>query len=164
MSNLDKNHGVVVGWRVLATLDKIVSIIDDQEDIVCLFKDALQGMNGFSVVTFTDPTLALKHFKENESYYALVLTDYRMPCISGLQLIRQIKDRKPLVRTILMTAFEIDDKTIQEYTSKQILNGFLQKPVGIINLRQEINNQLHTSEIESRKDWFIKVGQIWTVI
>ena len=67
MSNLDKNHGVVVGWRVLATLDKIVSIIDDQEDIVCLFKDALQGMIGFSVVTFTDPTLALKHFKENES-------------------------------------------------------------------------------------------------
>lgn len=117
-------------------------------------------MNGFSVVTFTDPTLALKHFKENESNYALVLTDYRMPCISGLQLIRQIKDRKPLVRTILMTAFEIDDKTIQEYTSKQILNGFLQKPVGIINLRQEINNQLHASEIESRKDCFIKVGQI----
>jgi len=146
MSVLDKHHGVIVGWSSLATLSKIVSVIDDQEDIVCLFKDALQGMDGFSVVTFTDPTLALEHFKENKSDYALVLTDYRMPCMSGMELIKQIKDRKPSVRALLMTAFEVDDKLIQEYTSNKILNGYLQKPVRLNDLRQEINNQLHASE------------------
>ena len=107
MSDLDKNHGVVVGWSSLATLSKIVSIVDDEEDIVTLFKDALQGMEGFSVVTFTDPTLALTHFKENTSDYALVLSDYKMPCMSGIELIKQIKDRNPTVRTLLMTALKL---------------------------------------------------------
>jgi len=105
-------------------------------------------MNGFSVVTFTDSTLALEHFKENESDYALVLSDYRMPCMSGIELIRQIKDRKPSVRTLLMTAFEVDSKLIHEYTSNKILNGYLQKPVRLTDLRQEINNQLHASELK----------------
>jgi DNA-binding NtrC family response regulator len=85
----------------LTTLNKIVSIIDDEEDIVCLFKDALQDMDEFSVVTFTDPTLALEHFKENKSNYALVLSDYKMPCISGMDLIKQIKQVNPTVRTLL---------------------------------------------------------------
>jgi DNA-binding NtrC family response regulator len=108
-------------------------------------------MDGFSVVTFTDPTLALEHFKENESGYALVLTDYRMPCMSGLELIKQIKDRKPSVRTLLMTAFEVDNNLIQEYTSNKILNGYLQKPVRINDLRQEINDQLHASELSASR-------------
>lgn len=105
-------------------------------------------MDGFSVFTFTDPTLALEHFKENESDYALVLSDYRMPGMSGLELIKQIKDRKPSVRTLLMTAFEVDNNLIQECTVNKILNGYLQKPVRINDLRQEINNQLHDSELE----------------
>jgi DNA-binding NtrC family response regulator len=108
-------------------------------------------MDGFSVVTFTDPTLALEHFKENESGYALVLTDYRMPCMSGLELIKQIKDRKPSVRTLLMTAFEVDNNLIQEYISNKILNGYLQKPVRINDLRQEINDQLHASELSASR-------------
>ena len=64
-------------------------------------------MEGFSVVTFTDPTLALTHFKENTSDYALVLSDYKMPCMSGIELIKQIKDRNPTVRTLLMTALKL---------------------------------------------------------
>jgi DNA-binding NtrC family response regulator len=104
-------------------------------------------MDGFSVVTFTDPTLALEHFKKNKSDYALVLSDYKMPCMSGLQLIKQVKDRKPSARTLLMTAFEVDNDLIQEYITNEILNGYLQKPVRINDLRQEINNQLHASEL-----------------
>ena len=105
-------------------------------------------MDGFSVVTFTDPEHALEHFKENQSDYALVLTDYKMPGMNGMELIKQIKDKKPSVRTLLTTAFEVDNQLIDEYTSKQILNGYLQKPVRLTDLREEVNNQLHTSEIE----------------
>jgi DNA-binding NtrC family response regulator len=103
-------------------------------------------MDGFSVVTFTDPALALEHFKENESNYALVLSDYRMPGINGMELIKQIKDKKPLIRTILMTAFDVDNKLMHQYTLNKILNGYLQKPVRLDDLRQEINNQLHALE------------------
>jgi hypothetical protein len=42
------------------------------------------------------------------------------------------------VRTILMTAFEIDDNLFRDYTKKKIINGFLQKPIGIHDLIIEV--------------------------
>lgn len=41
-----------------------------------------------------------------------------------------------------MTAFAIDDNMFQEYAKKEIINGFLQKPIHLNDLR-EVNNQLH---------------------
>jgi DNA-binding NtrC family response regulator len=105
-------------------------------------------MNGFLIVTFTDPFRALEHFKENKSNYAIVLSDYRMPGMNGMDLLKQINDKKPSVRTVLMTAFEVDNKLIHEYSRNKILNGFLQKPVRLKDLRQEINDQIHASELE----------------
>ena len=49
-------------------------------------------------------------------------------------MLKKIRDSNPFVRTILMTAFEIDDKKFQEYTKMKIINGFLQKPIALHDL------------------------------
>ena len=85
--------------------NKLVSIVDDERDITELFRNALQMLPGLSIFTFTDPAIALEHFKINKSIYALVISDLRMPVISGAQLLKTVKDLNPKVRTILMTAF-----------------------------------------------------------
>ena len=41
----------------------MVSIVDDDPDIVMLFHEALKSMSGITIFTFTDPILALEHFK-----------------------------------------------------------------------------------------------------
>jgi two-component system response regulator (stage 0 sporulation protein F) len=125
-----------------------VSIVDDELDITILFRDALRSVAGVSVFTFTDPELALEYFKTNSTAYVLVLTDFRMPGLDGMQLIKKIKELNPLVRTILMTAYEVDDVVFKEYVKKEIINGFLQKPIRLDNMR-EVNNQLRY--FESRK-------------
>lgn len=117
-----------------------MSIVDDDPDIVHLFRDALKGMKGYSVFGFTDPIKALKHFKKNESKCALVLTDYRMPRMNGIELIKKIKDRKQLVLTIIMTAFDNNIELFHNYTENNTINGILQKPVRLEVLRKEINN------------------------
>jgi YesN/AraC family two-component response regulator len=71
-----------------------------------------------------------------------------MPGLDGMQLIKKIKELNPLVRTILMTAYEVDDVVFKEYVKKEIINGFLQKPIRLDNMR-EVNNQLRY--FESRK-------------
>jgi DNA-binding NtrC family response regulator len=113
-------------------------------DILYLFRDCLQGIPGIKLFVFTDPIAAYEHFKYNESKYALVLSDYRMPGMDGMELIKKIKDTKQSVRTILMTAFQTNDKLFHEYTSKKIINGFLQKPVKIEDIRNEVRKQLDT--------------------
>jgi len=65
---------------------------------------------GLSIFTFTDPKIALEHFKINKSFYALVISDLRMPVINGVQLLKTVKDLNPEVRTVLMTAFDVEDK------------------------------------------------------
>lgn len=88
---------------------KLVVIIDDEEDIIELFKDALASINNITIFTFTDPVMALEHFIINKEKYALVISDLKMPGLAGTELIKKLKNTNPFVRTILMTAFAVDD-------------------------------------------------------
>lgn len=122
--------------------NRIVSIVDDESDIALLFCDALRTINGIQVFRFTNPILALEHLKINAKDYMLIISDLRMPIVNGLQFLKTVKDLNPLIRTILMTAFQIDDSLFQEYTSKGIINGFLQKPINLKQLIAEVNKQM----------------------
>jgi len=141
--------------RKLANRKRLVAIVDDEKDIIVLFRDALQRIKGISIFAFTNPLMALEHFTINKEQYVLVISDLRMPSLNGLELVKKIKDLNPLSRTILMTAFEIDDKLFQEYSKKEIINAFLQKPIRLDDLFVVVNKQLHTYELQknSRVDY-----------
>ena len=130
---------------------KLVAIIDDELDITVLFRDAIRGISGISIFTFTNPIMALEHFKINRKDYLLIISDLRMPGIDGIELLKRIKELNPLVRTVLMTAFEFDDELFQQYAEKQIINGFLQKPIMLKNLVKEVDNQLHIYQLQEHK-------------
>jgi DNA-binding NtrC family response regulator len=130
---------------------KLVAIIDDELDITVLFRDAIRGIGGISIFTFTNPIMALEHFKINRKDYRLIVSDLRMPGIDGIELIKRIKELNPLVRTVLMTAFEFDDELFQEYAEKQIINAFLQKPIMLKDLVKEVDNQLHIYQLQEHK-------------
>ena len=49
-----------------------------------------------------------------------------------------------------MTAFEIDNTLFQEYTKMKIINGFLQKPIGLHDLIKEVNTQLDSYEVQKK--------------
>jgi DNA-binding NtrC family response regulator len=128
----------------------MVSIVDDDPDIIMLFHEALKSISGITIFTFTDPILALEHFQVNEYAYVLVLSDFKMPGLNGMEFLKKIKELNSFVRTILMTAFQIEDKVFREYTKKKIINAFLQKPIGIHDLLKEVNTQLHSYEMQKK--------------
>jgi DNA-binding NtrC family response regulator len=128
----------------------MVSIVDDDPDITLLFDEVLKSIPGITTFTFTDPILALEHFQINEYAYVLVISDYKMPGLNGMEFLKKIKDSNRFVRTILMTAFQIEDKVFREYTKKKIINAFLQKPIGIHDLLKEVNTQLHSYEMQKK--------------
>ena len=129
---------------------RIVSIVDDDPDIILLFHDILKSISGITIFTFTDPILALEHFQVNEYAYVLVISDFKMPGLNGMEFLKKIKELNRFVRTILMTAFQIEDKVFREYTKKKIINASLQKPIGIHDLLKEVNTQLHSYEMKKK--------------
>src|SRR5918995_7329425 len=81
-------------------------VVDDDPDIVQVLKLGLLK-NRFLVNSFTNPEEALQSFKSNSESYCLMLSDIRMPGLSGIQLAKKVKAINPAVKTVLMTAFEI---------------------------------------------------------
>ena len=121
-----------------------VAVIDDEADLAYLFKEALSQIDGVKVFAFTDPSLALEHFKANHQNYRVVISDYRMPTMTGMELLSKIKDVNPAVTRIMMSAFEIQDELFQEY---KCVDKFLQKPVLMTDLINEVRMLLSTMQI-----------------
>jgi len=135
----------------LSNNHRIVSIVDDELDITRLFQDSISGkVNGTSVVSFTNPLTALEHFKDNKEAYVVVISDLRMPELNGLELLKNVKKLNPNVRTILTSAYEVDeDNKFQEYTKEGTIDLFLAKPVSIKRLCEEVSNMLHIQDSAS---------------
>jgi DNA-binding NtrC family response regulator len=128
-SNDDKNNND----KPLAKL----LVVDDDSDIVQVLKLGLLK-NRFLVNAFTNPEEALQSFKSNAETYCLMLSDIRMPGLSGIQLARKVKEIDPDVKTVLMTSFEIRDSEFSKVFSSMHVDGFVQKPIGIRDLTNKI--------------------------
>jgi DNA-binding NtrC family response regulator len=101
-----------------------IMIVDDEVDICNLFRDALQ-VAGYNVRAFTDPTEAFEDFRLHNEEYGVIITDIRMPEMSGIELIKRVNQINKNVKVFLMTAFEIKNEELQELK----MNEFLNKPI-----------------------------------
>lgn len=124
---------------------RVVAVVDDDIDISTLFHDILcENVQDASVYAFNDPIEALKHFTENQSKYALVISDLRMAGLNGLELLKKVKNVNPKVRTILMSAYNFEeDPTYVEYMKDGIIDSTIEKPVTIQRLCQRVTEELN---------------------
>jgi len=134
----------------VSTDNRVVCIVDDDADVTVLFHDALQNVVGITIITFTDPIRALEHFQVNEHAYIVVISDFKMLGLNGIEFLKKIKDSNPFVRTILMTAFEIENRIFREYTKRKIINAFIQKPMGLHDSIKKVNTQLEYYEQQKK--------------
>ncbi len=124
-------------------------VVDDEPDVVQIFKLALQQDARFLVDAFTNPKEALQSFKSNAESYTLVITDIRMPELSGIQLTKKVKEINPNVKVVLTTAFDMRENELSEtFTSSEHIDGFIQKPIGIDDFNNKILNIMKASNQE----------------
>ena len=112
-------------------------VVDDDSDIAYVLKQSLLK-NGFLVSAFTSPEEALQNFQSNSKDYCLMLSDIRMPEMSGIQLARKVKEINPEVKVVLMTSFEIKDNEFSKVFPSTQVDGFVQKPFRIKDLTDKI--------------------------
>jgi two-component SAPR family response regulator len=105
-----------------------VLVLDDDFDISILVKQILQKDGFNNVFSFTDPLLALEHFRINHKDYSLIISDIRMPVMNGFQFVSEARKINPKVKILLMTAFEISDKEFARVLPKPKIDGLIRKP------------------------------------
>jgi DNA-binding response OmpR family regulator len=113
--------------------NKYILAVDDDPEIATLMKQALHRQ-GFKVSAFTDPIMALEHFKINCKDYTMILSDIRMPGINGYELIKKAKEIDKQVKIVLMSAFEINEREFHNLLPDIKIDAFLQKPFHIQQL------------------------------
>ena len=112
-------------------------VVDDDSDIAHVLKLGLLK-NRFLVSAFTNPEEALQNFQSNSKDYCLMLSDIRMPGLSGIQLARKVKEINPDIKVVLMTSFDIRDNEFAKVFPSMHVDGFVQKPIGISDLTNKI--------------------------
>jgi response regulator RpfG family c-di-GMP phosphodiesterase len=120
--------------------------LDDDFDVVNVFRLGLEKYN-LKVFGFTDPLLALEHFKINSSNYEIVVSDIRMPTMNGYEFVKKVKDIKPEIKIFLMTAFEINDIEFSRALPSIRIDEFIQKPVSVSNLAATIQKYINEVKI-----------------
>ena len=113
-------------------------VVDDDPDLAKVFRAGLL-MNGFLVDVFTNPEDALQNVQSNsKDYYSLMLSDIRMPKMSGIQLARKVKEINPSIKVVLMTAYDVKDNKFSKVSPPIQVDGFIQKPTSIADLTNKI--------------------------
>jgi DNA-binding NtrC family response regulator len=107
-----------------------ILLLDDELDIMTTFTLGLERQ-GFHVVGFMEPLLALNHFHIYSEQYGLVISDLRMPVMNGYQFIKKVKEIKPQVKVFFISAFEIDDTEFSRELPFVKVDEFIQKPISL---------------------------------
>jgi two-component system response regulator ChvI len=122
---------------------KSILVLDDEFDIANVIKLGIDKTTKFKVYSFTDPFLALEHFKLNAAEYRLVISDIRMPKMNGYEFVREIKKINPKVKVFLMTAFDINSQEFSKMLPDIKVDEFIKKPISIGGLTTSILSHIN---------------------
>lgn len=106
---------------------KSILIVDDENDILTVIEQMLEELN-MTVDSFTDPKKALESFRVNPTKYDLIISDFRMPQMSGLDFIYNIRQINPMVNIVVMSAFEPTKGEINSARSELRVSEIITKP------------------------------------
>lgn len=118
---------------------KNILIVDDDRLIVSLLEAGLtESDSDYAVTTALSASEAL--LKLSQAQFELVMTDYQMPDMNGVELIGKIRALSPATPIVLMSAHPPD--VMEEMVGKIQAEGYLEKPISLPKLWQMVESVL----------------------
>jgi CheY-like chemotaxis protein len=124
---------------------KRILVVDDEESILTLLERSLKTLNpDYQIVTVNNGFDALNHLEQTP--FDIVITDYHMAEMDGLELLEATRYVNPKTRIIVMTGY--DDKILEAETKRLKAHSFLIKPIQLDKFYQVIREALETTPRE----------------
>lgn len=122
-----------------------ILVVDDDKDILRMLEFNLQRLGSdYEIITTSDISSALRYV---EQYWIdLILTDYMMPGMTGVDLARAVHRISPDTQIVLMTAYS--STKLRDTTNYMGIDGYLNKPFDMDELKALIQQCAHRSKSE----------------
>ncbi|HLU67719.1 MAG TPA: response regulator [Kofleriaceae bacterium] len=109
-------------------------LVDDEQDILDFLERALRRR--YQVHRFSDPVAALAEVRAGR--FDVVITDQRMPAVTGLEIIEEVAQRSPDTVRVLISGYTEAPEIAQALVDRRIHN-FVLKPIDSMQLLQAID-------------------------
>lgn len=114
-----------------------ILIVDDDPAVLLTLAASIEKINpAYCVDTCENGAEALTYLADHQ--YILMLTDYSMPGMSGIELAQAARERSPETRIIMMTAYGSD--ALHEQADALHLDEFVDKPFTVKQIREIITH------------------------
>lgn len=146
---------------------KKILVVDDEISVCKSIRQAIVTEN-YEVDTALSGEEALK--KEKEKHYDLIITDLMMPGISGLDLLKSLKKKRPEVNVIMITGYPAIKTAVQsikigafDYIPKPFTPDDLRSLVlrAFKKLESEEQGEKEPSEIKMPDGIYYMIGHTW---
>lgn len=119
-------------------------VIDDDPDV----QDLIIGFfrpKGYELITFDDAEKALKEISTNENYCDVILSDLRLPRMSGVELTTALLEAGIAIPIIIMTAHRSAEVALEAIDAGAY--DFVVKPLHFPQLQVSVERALHLNKI-----------------
>ncbi|MGE3681386.1 MAG: sigma-54-dependent transcriptional regulator [Bdellovibrionales bacterium] len=120
-----------------------ILVVDDEESIR-EFLEIMLRKEGFEVTCAEDGQKALDLIKKKS--FDMVISDLQMPNMTGIELLKNIKDQYPDMLFLMITAFGTTETAVE--AMKLGAYDYITKPFKIDEVRININNALRSRNLE----------------
>jgi len=125
-------------------VDVLVLVVDDEPDVEALFRQQFRRdlrSQRFMMDFANSAADALKRIGSTiEQSLILILSDINMPGMTGLEMLPKVKQMRPEVPVIMITAY--GDPDTRRRALENGASGLLTKPIDFTLLREEIDSRL----------------------
>ena len=125
-------------------MDVLVLVVDDEPDVEALFRQQFRRdlrAQRFVMDFANSAADALSRIASTiEQSLILILSDINMPGMTGLEMLPKVKEIRPEVPVIMITAY--GDADTKRKALEGGATGLLTKPIDFALLREEIDSRL----------------------
>ena len=119
-----------------------ILVVDDDAAVLDLLSVVLERVDA-DIETCSDPEAAMARFREEA--FDVVISDERMPKMSGSEMLRRLRALSPRTPTILLTAYASSRSLAAAYERSGVF-GYLAKPFETHSLVGTVQEALRAAE------------------
>ena len=120
-----------------------ILIVDDEKNYLVVLETLLES-EGYEIITASNGSKAVERLRDSD--INLIITDVKMPAMSGMELLKKAKELTPDIPVIMMTAFGTIEMAVE--AMKEQAFDYITKPFENDRLKMTVKKALESASLK----------------